>query len=111
MAIFLAHEVFSHLAPMSPSTNLFRTCFSLAEGEILILKSVNHSLLKFIACRRTPVHGPSTRAVLWLMTSIMTHSFPLSTPSATNATRPTSTKRLNTYGESIQREEYAKLLP
>lgn len=61
MAIFLAHEVFSHLVMMSSSVNLFRTCFALAEGDILILKSVSHSLLKFIAWRRTPVHGPSTR--------------------------------------------------
>ena len=38
-----------------------------------------------------------SRTDLWLITSTMTHSFPLSTPSATNATRPTSTKRLNTY--------------
>ena len=62
MAIFLAHEVCSHLASISSSSNLFRTCFSRADGEILILKSVSHILLKLRALRVTPVHGPSTTA-------------------------------------------------
>lgn len=62
IAIFLAHEVFSHFDNISPSSKRFRTCFSRAECEILILKSVSHSLLKFMAWRRTPVHGPSTNA-------------------------------------------------
>ena len=62
MAIFLAQDVFSHLARMPASSKRLRTCFSRAEGDILRVKSVSQSLLKLMAWRRTPVQGPSTKA-------------------------------------------------
>lgn len=61
-AIRLAQAVCSHFVLMSASSYAFFSCFSLAEREILTLKSVRESLLKLRACLLTPVQGPSIRA-------------------------------------------------
>ena len=58
----LAQAVCSHFVLMSAAVYALRTCFSRAECEIEILKSVRDSLEKLMACRLTFVHGPSTRA-------------------------------------------------
>merc|ERR1712212_59785 len=79
-ASFLAHVVSAHFFVISAASQAFLTVPARAERAILIVKGVRCIALKFMSFLPTPLHGPSTKALFWSITSQITTSLPLSSP-------------------------------
>merc|ERR1712212_1199423 len=79
-AIFLAHVVSCHFLVISAFSQALRTVPEREDCPILIVNGVKCKALKLISLRRTPLQGPSTKALFWSMTSTITASFPFSGP-------------------------------